>query len=308
MATSETKKTMTEPAPGTLLGALELGGSKALCAVGSAQEVHAEARIATTTPAQTLAEVLAFFRAHQRDLSGVGIASFGPLELTPGAPGYGSLLATPKPGWAHVPLGSTLASALAVPVHIDTDVNAAARAEQQLGAGQGQDPLVYITVGTGVGVGVSSAGRPLHGLLHPELGHLQAPAFCDFTGVCPFHGRCLEGLVSAPALRARTGRAPEALADDDPVWALTARYLGHLLATIVLAHAPRRIVLGGGMLSRSGLLERARGELVTQLAGYIPRAELTAAGVVDYVRPPYFGQRAGLVGAFLLAEAAAHEH
>lgn len=296
-----------EPGQGALVGALELGGSKALCAVGRSGQTLAERRIPTTTPDETLAAVEAFFAPYQAELGALGIASFGPLELSPRSAEFGALLATPKPGWAHTPLCARLARALAVPVAIDTDVNAAALAEVRSGSGQGDDPCVYITVGTGIGVGVVVGGVPLHGLLHPEFGHLAAPAWCDFAGVCPFHGRCIEGVASAHALRVRTGKEPASLADDDPVWALEARYLAALLAGCVLSYAPRRIVLGGGVCERAGLIERVRSELVVQLAGYVPRHALTPEGVVDYVRRPHHGTRAGLVGAFLLGEAALHD-
>lgn len=292
---------MTEP----IYGAIEIGGSKVLCAIGTARAVERELRVVTREPGATLAEVAAFFAPQRGALAGLGIASFGPLELDPNAAHYGSLLRTPKPGWSEVPIADYFARALALPVAIDTDVNAAALAEQQLGAGEGGDPCLYVTVGTGIGVGVVSAGQRLHGLLHAELGHLPAPALCDFRGACPFHGRCLEGVASAPALTLRTGLPPDALADEDPLWELEARYLAHLLVACVLAHAPRKIVLGGGVLERRGLRARARTLLVEQLAGYVPRPELTHAGVADYVRAPRLGQRAGLCGAFLLAETAA---
>jgi fructokinase len=306
--TTQRSATMTEAPPGRLLAALELGGSKALCAVGDADAIVAEARIETTTPERTLAEVVAFFSAHRAELAALGVASFGPLELSPRSPRYGALLRTPKPGWSDVPLAALLGRALGLPLRIDTDVNAAALAEQQSGAGERKDPCVYITVGTGIGVGVQLHGAPLHGLLHPELGHLAAPSWCDFEGSCSFHGRCLEGVASASALRARTGREPAELADDDPVWELEARYLAHLLAACVLAYAPFCIVLGGGVLERAGLRERAGRHLVRALAGYVPRSELGAAGVHDFVRAPSHGQRAGLVGAFYLARAARAAH
>jgi fructokinase len=289
------------------VGALELGGSKALCAVGTSLHTLAERRIPTTTPAETLAAIEAFFVPYRGQLGALGIASFGPLELSPEAADFGALLATPKPGWAHAPLRERLARTLAVPVAIDTDVNAAALAEHRLGSAQGDDPCLYITVGTGIGVGVVVRGAPLHGLLHPEFGHLAAPAWCDFRGVCPFHGRCIEGVASAHALAVRTGKEPASLSDDDPVWALEARYLAALLAACVLAYAPRRIVLGGGVCERAGLIERVRSELVAQLAGYLPRPALRSEGVADYVRRPQHGTRAGLVGAFLLGEAALHD-
>ncbi|MEY4514558.1 MAG: hypothetical protein RLZZ450_6680 [Pseudomonadota bacterium] len=292
---------------GALVGALELGGSKALCAVGTSRHTLAETRIPTTTPDETLTAIEAFFLPYRGQLGALGIASFGPLELSPSAPHLGALLVTPKPGWAFAPLRERLARTLAVPVRIDTDVNAAALAERGLGSAESDDPCVYITVGTGIGVGVVLGGAPLHGLLHPEFGHLAAPQWCDFAGVCPFHGRCIEGVASARALRVRTGHDPASLADDDPVWALEARYLGALLAASVLAYAPRRIVLGGGVCERVGLIERVRRELVLQLAGYVPRHALTVEGVDDYVVRPRHGTRAGLVGAFLLGEAALHD-
>lgn len=287
-----------------LFGAVELGGTKVLCAVGTRTALGAETRIATVQPAETLREVEAFFAPYRAKLVAVGVASFGPLELAPDSPARGTLLRTPKPGWSDVPIAAELGARLGVPIAIDTDVNAAALAEQQLGAGKGCDPCVYVTVGTGVGVGVRMHGRAIHGLLHPELGHLPAPSLCDFAGVCPFHGRCIEGLASAPAIRARTGVAPEALPDDHPVWAVEAGYLAHLLAACVLAYAPRRIVLAGGVLARRGLLERVHCALTALLAGYVPRAELSEAGIAAYVRPAHLDPRAGLMGALLLAQSA----
>jgi fructokinase len=287
--------------PRTLIGAIELGGTKALCAVGSSARAVIEARIPTTTPGQTLSAIETFFAPYRHELVALGIASFGPLELNAG-PRFGSLLRTPKAGWEGTPLASRLSQYLSVPVRIDTDVNAAALAEQRLGAGRGADTCVYITVGTGLGVGVSIQGKPMHGLLHPELGHLPAPAWDDFEGVCPFHGRCLEGVASAPAIQARAGQPADRLGAADPIWDLEARYLAHLLVACVLAYAPQRIVLGGGVFERAGLLERVRPQLLKELAGYIPRPELTEQGVTDYVRRPHFGQRAGLIGAFLLGE------
>jgi fructokinase len=285
----------------TLVGAIELGGTKALCAVGSSARAVIETRIPTSTPAQTLSAIETFFAPYRHELVALGIASFGPLELKKG-PAFGSLLGTPKAGWEGTPLASRLSQGLNVPVRIDTDVNAAALAEQRLGAGRGADPCVYITVGTGIGVGVTLNGSTLHGLLHPELGHLPAPALDDFAGVCPFHGRCLEGVASAPAIQARAGQPADRLGAADPIWDLEARYLAHLLAACVLAYSPQRIVLGGGVFERAGLLERVRPQLLKELAGYIPRGELSESGVTDYVRRPHFGQRAGLIGAFLLGE------
>ena len=287
---------------GALFGAIELGGSKVLCAIASRSRVLSEVRIPTGRPDATLRAIEDFLGPHRARLQGIGVAAFGPLELAPDSPDYGSLLTTPKAGWSGVALATRLHERLGAPVVVDTDVNAAALAEQRMTAGD--DPCVYVTVGTGVGVGVSIGGRGLHGMLHPELGHVPAPALCDFPGACPFHGRCIEGVASARALQQRTGSAPDALPDDHPVWALEAQYLAHLLATCVLAYAPRRIILGGGVLMRQGLLARVRAQLLALLGGYVPRAELTPEGVDAYVRAPSFGQRAGLMGAWLLAQQA----
>ena len=287
---------------GALFGAVELGGSKVLCAIASRTRLLSEVRIPTRQPDATLRAIEDFLTPHRARLQGIGVAAFGPLELAMSSPNYGSLLSTPKPGWSGVALAARLQQRLGAPVVVETDVNAAALAEQRLAPSD--DPCVYVTVGTGVGVGVSVGGRGLHGMLHPELGHLPAPALCDFAGACPFHGRCIEGVASAHALQQRTGSAPDTLPDDHPVWALEAQYLAHLLAACVLAYAPRRIILGGGVLARDGLLAHVRAQLVAVLGGYVPRAELTSAGVEAYVRAPSFGQRAGLMGAWLLAQQA----
>ncbi len=295
----------TELAMRDLLGAVEGGGTKFLCAAGTGPfAVVAESRVLTRGPDATMSAVIDFFRPYRGRLRAVGVCSFGPLELDAAAgDGYGSVLTSPKPGWSHVPLYATLVQALQVPVSIDTDVNGAALAEQRWGHGQGEDPLVYVTIGTGIGVGVVIAGRALHGLLHPELGHLHLPRAAGdvFEGVCPFHGDCLEGLASATALRVRTGSEPHALHDDHPVWELEAHYLAGLVHTLVLAYSPRRIVLGGGVMRRAVLWPKLRVALSGLLATYIPRVELTT-GLPQYCVPSAWPDRAGLYGGFVLAE------
>lgn len=288
---------------GAMLGAVEGGGSKFLCAVGSSfAGIVDQCRVPTGAPDQTLAAVARFFAPYRPQLSALGIACFGPLELDPAAgAAFGSLLETPKPGWSGVPVRAHLAAELGLPIAIDTDVNGAALAEQQLGAARGVDPVVYITVGTGVGVGVVIGGQPLHGLMHPELGHMPAHD-PEFAGNCPFHGSCVEGLVSAPALRVRAGSDPASLGDDHPVWESAVRTLGALLHTVVLAYAPRRIVLGGGVLARTSLLPRLRRELTRSLAGYVPRPELSPSGMERYLVAAQLGTQAGLAGGFCLAK------
>jgi fructokinase len=287
----------------SIYGAVEGGGSKFVCAVGRGHDhVFAEARFETRDPESTLRSVAAFFAPYTQELRTVGVCSFGPLELDPArGVAYGSLLETPKPGWSGFALHDTLSRALGVPVAIDTDVNGAALAEQRWGAMRDCDPAVYVTVGTGVGVGVVLDGKPLHGLMHPELGHARARD-PEQLGRCPFHGGCVEGLVSAPALRARSGQALEGLPDDHPLWVSAADTLGELLNTIVLAYSPRRIVLAGGVLTRATLLlPLVRKALLRELGGYVPRPELREPSIDGYVVGPGLGTRSGISGAFALA-------
>jgi len=289
---------------GPLYGAVEGGGTKFVCAVGrSPTKLLDQVRISTGAPDETLGQVVEFFRKHPVDSLGVGM--FGPLDLAAGA-----TLRTPKPGWDDVPVRAILEAGLGVPVALDTDVNAAALGEQRLGAAQGADPCLYVTVGTGVGAGVLVGGRPLHGLLHPEFGHILLPVLPladgtpdPFEGACPFHGRCLEGLVSGPAIAARTGRPGEDLPDDDPVWDLVGRYLGAGLAPAVLLLSPVRIVVGGSVSGRPGLLPRVRRSLAESLGGYLNHDAL-GDGIDEYVVPPGLGAGAGIAGALLLAQTA----
>ena len=283
------------------LGGVEVGGTKVVCAVGTGPDaITATAAVPTTTPDETLAHAVDFFRAHPA--AALGVASFGPLDLDPASPTSGCITDTPKKGWSRVDVAGTLRRALRVPVAIETDVNAAALAEWQWGAAKGCDPVVYVTVGTGIGGGAIVDGRPLHGLVHPEMGHMRIPreAGDDFAGACPFHGDCLEGLASGEAVRARRGLPGEALAVDDPVWALEARYLALGLANVVVVLSPRRIVVGGGVLRQPGLLARVRTEVRAILAGYV-RAAAVVDAIEDFIVPPALGERAGVLGALALA-------
>jgi fructokinase len=288
-----------------LVGAVEGGGTKFVCAVGRGpHDIREETRFHTEEPGDTLARVLAFFSDYSIEALGVGM--FGPLDLA-----RGTTLRTPKPGWDHVPVREQLQKGLdGIPIGFDTDVNAAALGEQRYGAAQGADPCLYVTVGTGVGGGVVIGGRPLHGLMHPELGHVTVPVLSladgapdPFPGACPFHGRCLEGLVSGPAIAARVGRPATELDDDDPVWDLVGRYLGAGLAPAVLLLSPRRVVIGGGVGKRPGLLATVRSSLKSTLAGYVQRDAL-GPRIDEYVVAPGLGDRAGIAGAFALADAA----
>jgi fructokinase len=290
-----------------LYAAIEAGGTKFVCTIGGGpDDVRAEARFATTSPEATLRQTLAFFReqrAQHGPLKAAGIASFGPVDLDPASPTYGFITSTPKAGWAGTDVVGPVRQALGVPVRFDTDVNAAALGEGRWGAAQGLDTFIYLTIGTGIGGGGLVNGRLMHGLVHPEMGHIRVPhevAADPFAGVCPYHGDCLEGLASGPAMNARWGRPAESLPDDHPAWVLEARYLALALNNFVTTLSPQRVVLGGGVMKRGALFAPIHRELQALLNGYVQAAQLLTH-VDRYVVPPAFGARAGVLGALALA-------
>jgi len=291
-------------------GAIEAGGTKWVCAIAGADgTLLARERLPTTTPAETLGRAIAFLRA-AGPLTAVGIGCFGPLDLRAGSPTHGFVTTTPKPGWTSVDVLGPIRDALGVPVGFDTDVNAAALGEWRRGAGRGLDAFAYVTVGTGIGAGAIVGGRPLHGLVHPELGHVRVPhdrARDPFEGCCPRHGDCLEGLASGEALRRRWGRPPEQL-DEPAAWTLEADYLAAGLLNLICALSPQRVAVGGGVAQRPGLLEAVRARVVELNAGYLAAPELTDASAIEsYLVAPALGDRAGVVGAVELARDAAAE-
>lgn len=290
-----------------LLGGVEAGGTKFVCVAGSGPDrVLAEERIPTTGPAETLDRVVEMFRGVERRhgrCAAFGIASFGPLDLDPASPGFGCLTRTPKPGWAGADLVAPLRAAFGAPVAIDTDVNGAALAEAAWGAGRGAGALVYFTVGTGIGGGAVAGGAPLHGLSHPEMGHIRPPRHpgdTAFAGTCPFHGDCLEGLASGPAIRARWGAPAEALPADHPAWDVLGFYLAHACVAATLLLSPHVIVLGGGVMKGPPLLGAVRSWTRRLLAGYPDSPRLTG-DLASYLVPPALGDRAGALGALALA-------
>ena len=288
-------------------GALELGGTKCVAAIGDAGgRIVAETRVPTTSVAATLGALVSFFEVQRGavgPIEAVGIGSFGPLDLDPASPRHGWITTTPKPGWADTNVAGWFRDALGVPVAIDTDVNAAALGEWRHGAARGADVVVYITVGTGIGGGVLVHGQPLHGLVHPEIGHLRVPhdrVADPFDGLCPYHGDCLEGLASGPAMAARWGQPAETLPADHPGWALEAHYLSQALQNVVCTLSPTRIVLGGGVMSHAPLLPAVRRALTDGLGGYVQSSAILHA-MDQYVVEPGLGTTSGVVGALELA-------
>ena len=286
-----------------LYGGVETGGTWCVCALArEPNEIVAQAQFPTRDPASTLAEIVDFFRARP-PARAIGIASFGPVDLDPSSATWGHITTTPKPGWQHIPVASAIRDALGVPVAFDTDVGAAALAEQRWGAGRGADSVCYVTVGTGIGAGLVSEGRPWHGLIHPEAGHMRIPHDRErdpFEGSCPMHGDCWEGLASGPAVALRWQSPAEALADDHPAWRLEAEYLALGILNLVLAVSPARMVIGGGVLDRRPLLGMIRQRLPELIAGYLVAPEL-GERIDSYLVAPELGDRAGVLGAIALA-------
>ncbi len=291
-----------------MLGAVEAGGTKFNCAVGRTDgSLVAETRIATGQPADTLAAVIDFFAAAEREhgfIKAFGIGSFGPLHLDRGSPKWGFLAETPKPGWADIDMVGPFQRRFGKPVAFDTDVNRAALGELTWGAARGCGTSVYITVGTGVGGGAVVNGRPVHGLSHPEMGHIKVPRHNfdgGFPGVCPFHGDCVEGLISGPSIQARFGRKFSELEPGHPFRGVLASYVGQLCAQIVLMLSPQRIVLGGGVMEDGSLYGAVSQSLQEAIGGYIRQPEIESGALVV---PPGLGQRSGIMGALALAREA----
>jgi fructokinase len=272
-------------------GAIEAGGTKFVCGVGSGPADLESIQFPTTSPEATIGQAIDFFRG--KALEAIGIAAFGPLDLRTGL-----ITTTPKSGWRNTDIAGAAGRALGVPVGFDTDVNGAALGESRWGAAQGEPDFVYLTVGTGIGGGAMVNGQLVHGKLHTEMGHLRIPREPgdDYRGACSWHADCLEGLASGPAIEGRWGRPARELPEGHPAWDLEARYLALGLANIACTLSPRRIVLGGGVMEQSHLFPRIRREVARTLNGYLDPPDIL---------PAMLGSRAGVLGALVLAERSA---
>ncbi|EDX83360.1 ROK family protein [Synechococcus sp. PCC 7335] len=292
----------------TLLGGIEAGGTKFVCAVGTGPEdLRAIVRIPTTTPEETLPRVVDFFRRQivtEGALDAIGIGAFGPVDVREHSPTFGWFLDTPKPGWQQVDFVGVIKQALSVPVGFDTDVNAAALGEHQWGNAQGLENFIYLTVGTGIGGGGLVGGKPIHGLLHPEMGHILIPhdfSADPFPGCCPFHRDCLEGLASGFAMEKRWGQKGISLPEDHPAWALEASYLATGLVNFILMLSPQKIVLGGGVMEQKRLLATVHTQVREKLNAYLSVPQITD-NIADYIVPAKLGGKAGILGALVLAQ------
>ncbi len=290
-----------------LCGGIEAGGTKFVCVTGTGpDDIRARTQFATTTPEETIGKAISFFREEIRKgpLAAIGIASFGPLDLNEKSPTYGCITATPKPGWANTNLLKGIQKGLDIPVFIDTDVNGAALGEQKWGAAGGLDTFIYLTVGTGIGGGGIINGRMMHGLIHPEMGHIRIPhdyKIDPFPGSCPFHGDCLEGLASGTAMIKRWGKAPEDIPPTHPAWQLEADYLATGIANFIGTLSPQRIIVGGGIMKKQGLLLAVRNKVKISLINYVNSPEITE-NIDNYIVPPGLGDLSGVLGAIALAQ------
>ena len=288
---------------GPVYGCVEAGGTKFVVGIAAApNDIRETVRFDTITPDETIGATIHWLRAAQErhgGLSSIGIASFGPLELDRNADNWGDITATTKPGWSNSDFGRRVAREMGLPVGFDTDVNGAALAEARWGAGQRQKVSVYLTIGTGIGGGAIIDGKPLHGLSHPEMGHVRVPRHPDdisFAGICPFHGGCLEGLASGPAIKARWGKSLSELPADHPAHDIIAWYLAQMISMLQSVMEPGRVILGGGVMATPGLLYR-----VTKIADTLGQGYFRGKAS-DIIAAPALGDRAGLLGGLALAQ------
>lgn len=290
-------------------GGIEAGGTKFVCVVtDSSKNVLAETRFPTTTPVETMGRTIAFFEKQNQQLpepvSALGVACFGPIDPQEGSPTYGNITTTPKPGWANTPVVRPLSETFGVPVAIDTDVNAAAVGEGVWGAAQGLSDFLYLTIGTGIGGGGVFHGKPLHGLIHPEMGHIRLPhdfQMDPYAGHCPFHADCFEGLANGPSIEARWGVRGETLPIDHPAWILEAHYIALALHNFICTLSPQRIILGGGVMQQEQIFPLIRAKTLDLLKGYV-QSPVLFEHMDEYIVPPGLGGRAGVLGAIALAQ------
>jgi len=290
-----------------LLGAIEAGGTKFVCAVGHGpQEILEEIRFPTTTPEETLAKTITFFKEQEakrgQKMTAMGVGSFGPLDPITDSDTYGFITTTPKPGWTDVDFIGALKKEFPIPMNFDTDVNGAALGEGEYGAAKGCSNFLYITIGTGIGGGVVINGKPLHGLTHPEVGHmlLAKDPQDPYEGTCPYHKTCWEGLAAGPAIQNRWGKPGKDLPEDHPAWDLEAEYITQGLVNLLMVLSPEKIILGGGVMHQRQLLDKVRHQVKERAAGYI-RHEKLEGDLSDWIVPPDLEDQAGITGAFILA-------
>lgn len=283
-----------------IIGAIEAGGTKMVCGIGNENgELLDRISIPTTDPDTTLTKIIEYFR--DKDIKALGIGSFGPVDLNPISETYGYITSTPKPGWKNTNIVGTFKKALNVPVGIDTDVNGAIYGEVSYGAAKGVDSAIYITIGTGVGVGVYYEGKLMHGLVHPEAGHilLMRHPQDKYKGKCPYHDNCMEGLASGPAIEERFGKPGIELADRPEVWELESYYIALAITNYILCYSPQKIILWGGVMHQENMFSMIRTKVKEMLGGYVA-SDIFEGDLSDYIIAPGLGENPGILGALKL--------
>lgn len=288
-----------------LYGAIEAGGTKIICAIGNEKgEILETERFDTLTPDVTMPKIIEYFKRHY--IASLGIGCFGPAGVNPDSPNYGFILDTPKLPWAHFDFLGTLKKEFEIPMAFDTDVNGAALAEYKWGAAQGVQSCIYITVGTGIGAGALIDGHLVHGLLHPEMGHILVRPHAEdtFEGACPFHGTCLEGMAAGPAVEKRWGVKGHLLEPSHKAWEFEAYYMAQGIMSYILVLSPQKIILGGGVMGQDHLVQKIRTKVKELMNGYI-KVDALGQSIDDYIVKPGLGDIAGTYGALALAIQAA---
>lgn len=287
-----------------LYGGIEAGGTKFVCAVGSGpQNIVEELRFPTTVPVETVQKVCDFFSRYITKLSGIGMGSFGPLDVDPASPKYGYITTTPKPHWGNTNILGMIREKLGLPIAMDMDVAIAGLGEAKWGASRGFNHSLYLTIGTGIGGGYIVYGRPLRGLFCLEMGHIRIPHNLEldpFHGACPYHGDCFEGLASGPAIQARFGKNAETLSEDDPFWDMEAGYVANALVNYILTLAPEIVILGGGVMQKGIMFSKVRAKVRELLNSYLMN-DLLLKKIDQYIVPPLLGNRSGVLGGIALA-------
>ncbi len=282
------------------IGAIEAGGTKFICGIGNEEgTILDRVSFPTESPEKTLGNVIAYFRKVQ--VEAIGIGTFGPIDIDRMSPRYGFVTTTPKPGWSSFNFLGSLKGAFEIPFGWDTDVNAAAFGEATWGAAKGLDSCIYYTVGTGIGVGVYAEGMLIHGLVHPEGGHVMTRRHPNdsFKGTCPYHGDCLEGMAAGPAIEKRWNMRGNEIPVDHPAWEIESYYLGQSISSTILMLSPKKIILGGGVMHQNHLFPIIRDEVRKQLHGYV-NSDAILNQMDSYIVPPGLGDNAGLCGALAL--------
>jgi len=290
-------------------GGIEAGGTKFVCVIANNPgDIVEEGRFPTTNPLETIEKTILFFRnaiqKHKIKLSALGVGCFGPIDLDTNSPTYGFITTTPKPGWQNINLLQPIKDALNIPIAFDTDVNVAAIGEGKWGAAQDLDDFLYFTIGTGIGGGAIINKKPLHGLIHPEMGHIllnQDTSMDTYSGKCPYHRNCFEGLACGPSIKDRWGTSAENLDDNHPAWILETDYIAQAMSNFVCSFSPKKIILGGGVMQKKLLYPMIHKKTQQYLNGYV-QSEMISKRMDEYIVPPGLGNQSGMLGAIALAQ------